>query len=185
MPLPPTITFRGVKRTTALETEILPRLLEVAQIVHQTGDRAANPDYDIALKTRAQLPEHLQARYAPREFIGTELGDLYAAASLVIGRAGAGTVADLAYLGLPSVLIPLPGAGGAEQHRNADLLGQIDAAVVIDQTDATSERLFGEITKLLADPDRRAAMSARARSISRDDAAARLADLILSRARRR
>lgn len=176
---------RGASAINQRITTILPQLLERAQIVHQTGDRAANPDYELALQTRAQLPGHLQSRYAPREFIGAELGDLYAAASLVIGRAGAGTVADLAYLGLPAILIPLPGAGGAEQHRNADLLGQINAAIVIDQNDASPERLLTEITCLLADRECLAAMSARARSISRDDAAARLADLILSRARRR
>jgi UDP-N-acetylglucosamine--N-acetylmuramyl-(pentapeptide) pyrophosphoryl-undecaprenol N-acetylglucosamine transferase len=163
---------------------MLPALLEHTQIVHQTGGREANPDYDIALETRGRLPEHLQKRYSPHEFIGPELGDVYSAASLVLGRAGAGTIADLAYLGLPAVLIPLPGSGGGEQHRNADLLGSIGAAVVIDETGVTTERLLSELTNLLGHQARLDEMSTRARSICREDAAAQLADLILAHARR-
>ena len=55
-------------------------------------------------------------------FVGPELPDLYALASLVVGRAGAGTVAELAALGKPALLIPLPGASADEQTRNASLL---------------------------------------------------------------
>lgn len=174
---------RGASAINQRINTILPSLLEKAQVVHQTGGRDANPDYDIALETRANLPEHLRARYSPHEFIGAELGDLFAATSLVVGRAGAGTVADLAYLGLPAILIPLPGSGGAEQHRNADLLGAVGAAVVIDQSEAPAERLLREITSLLENPARLEEMSRQARSICREDAASQLADLILAHAR--
>lgn len=174
---------RGASAINQRITSILPSLLEHAQIVHQTGDREANPDYDIALETRSNLPEHLQKRYSPHEFIGPELGDLYAATTLVVGRAGAGTIADLAYLGLPAILIPLPGSGGAEQHRNAELLGSVSAAVVIDQDYASTDRLLLEITRLLGNPVRLQEMSNQARSICREDAAIQLADLILAHAR--
>jgi UDP-N-acetylglucosamine--N-acetylmuramyl-(pentapeptide) pyrophosphoryl-undecaprenol N-acetylglucosamine transferase len=175
---------RGASAINQRIISLLPSLLERMQIVHQTGDRDANPDYDIAVQARAGLPEHLRSRYSPHEFIGSELGDLYAAATLVLGRAGAGTVADLAYLGLPAILIPLPGSGGGEQHRNADLLGAVGAAVVIDQSEATADRLLSEITALLADQPRLYDMSLRARSITRENAAAVLTDLILAHARR-
>ncbi|HEU0115695.1 MAG TPA: glycosyltransferase, partial [Thermomicrobiales bacterium] len=118
-------------------------------------------------------------------FIRDELPDLYAAASLVVGRAGAGTVAELAYVGLPSVLIPLPGAGGDEQTRNARVLANRGAAVLLSQAEATPERLRAVLLDLLDHPDRRAGMAAAARSVGRDDAADRLADLLMEVAHRR
>jgi UDP-N-acetylglucosamine--N-acetylmuramyl-(pentapeptide) pyrophosphoryl-undecaprenol N-acetylglucosamine transferase len=170
---------RGASAINQRITAILPDLLERTQIVHQTGDRAANPDYDTALAERARLPKHLQDRYAPREFIGPEISDLFAAVSLVIGRAGAGTIAEIAYLGLPAILIPLPGSGGGEQDRNADLLANCGGAIVLAQTEATAERLKNEILGLLSDRSRLTAMAAATRSIGREDAAIRLADLLL------
>ncbi|CAN5513683.1 undecaprenyldiphospho-muramoylpentapeptide beta-N-acetylglucosaminyltransferase [soil metagenome] len=122
---------RGASAINERVTSILPQLLDRANIVHQTGARSANPDYDRALQARSALPEHLQSRYAPREFVGPELSDLFAGAALVLGRSGAGTIAELAYLGLPAILIPLPLSGGGEQDRNAALLGEIGAAIVL------------------------------------------------------
>ena len=87
----------------------LPELLDFTQIVHQCGAASSNGDFPRLLDARATLPTELQARYVVREQIGDELPDLYAAASLVAGRAGAGTVAELDSLGKPSILIPLPG----------------------------------------------------------------------------
>jgi UDP-N-acetylglucosamine--N-acetylmuramyl-(pentapeptide) pyrophosphoryl-undecaprenol N-acetylglucosamine transferase len=184
--LPVLYVTGGARGASAINQHInsmLPALLEHAQIVHQTGGRDANPDYDIALDARSRLPEHLQKRYSPHEFIGPELGDLYAVTTLVLGRAGAGTIADLAYLGLPAILIPLPGSGGGEQHRNAELLGAVNAAVVIDQSNLTTERLYSELTDLLGNRARLDDMSKQARSICREDAAVQLADLILAHAR--
>jgi UDP-N-acetylglucosamine--N-acetylmuramyl-(pentapeptide) pyrophosphoryl-undecaprenol N-acetylglucosamine transferase len=104
---------------------------------------------------------------------------VYAAADLIISRAGAGTVAELAYLGKPSILIPLPGTGGDEQTKNAKILADAGAAVLIPQSEATPERLRQEILGLLGDPKRRQAMATAARSVARQDAAARLADALL------
>jgi UDP-N-acetylglucosamine--N-acetylmuramyl-(pentapeptide) pyrophosphoryl-undecaprenol N-acetylglucosamine transferase len=99
---------------------------------------------------------------------------------VVVGRAGAGTIAELAYVGLPAILIPLPGARGDEQARNAQVLGEAGAAIVIEQPDATPERLRTEILNLLGDSDRRTRMANAARSVARPDAAARLADELLA-----
>lgn len=158
---------------------LLPELLQHAQILHQAGASTSNADAVELEQRRREWPDDMQARYRVVEFVGEELADLYAAADLVIGRAGAGTVAELACLGMPSILIPLPGTGGDEQTRNARILADAGAAVVIPQIDATPERLRSEILRLLTDPERRAAMAAAARSVGRADAAARLADAIL------
>jgi UDP-N-acetylglucosamine--N-acetylmuramyl-(pentapeptide) pyrophosphoryl-undecaprenol N-acetylglucosamine transferase len=126
------------------------------------------------------LPASLQARYRPRAFVGPELPDLYALASLVVGRAGAGTVAELAALGKPSLLIPLPGTAADEQTRNARLLADAGAAVLLPETDLTPARLVAGIVDLLTDPDLLARMGQAARPFARPDAARRLADCLLS-----
>lgn len=176
---------RGASAINQIVLDILPKLLERACVVHQTGSRDANPDYERAVAAKARLPEQLRNRYSPHEFIGPELAGVYAMASLVIGRAGAGTIAELAYVGLPSILIPLPLSGGGEQERNANVLATAGAAVVIPQPSATPERILQEINQLLDRPGQLSEMARNARSISRENAAAALAELILENARRK
>ncbi|MBA2278542.1 MAG: UDP-N-acetylglucosamine--N-acetylmuramyl-(pentapeptide) pyrophosphoryl-undecaprenol N-acetylglucosamine transferase, partial [Chloroflexia bacterium] len=78
---------------------LLPDLLERCQVLHQTGPESANRDAVRLREMREEWPARLQQRYQVVEFIGAELSDVYAATSLVVGRAGAGTVSELAYLG--------------------------------------------------------------------------------------
>lgn len=107
----------------------------------------------------------------------------YLEASVAVSRAGAVTVAELAAAGLPSVLVPLPGAPGDHQTRNAMTMVEAGAAVVVPDAECTTDRLASELEGLLADPARLDAMSASARSVARPDAAARLADLVQEAAR--
>ena len=132
----------------------------------------------------SRLPPPLAARYQVLALVGEELADLYAAASLVVGRAGAGTVTELAALGLPAILVPLPGARGDEQTANARVLADAGAAVLLPETELTPERLVREVSHLLADPARLRTMAAHARALATPDAAERLVDLVLELARR-
>lgn len=184
--LPVVFVTGGARGASPINTRIealLPALLERTQIVHQTGPAVANDDAARLRQKRESWPEHLQKRYAVQEFLGPEIADLYAITDLVIGRAGAGTVSELAFLGMPAILLPLPGTWGDEQRKNARVLANADAAIVIEQTDATPERMRQEITAMLDDPMRRNAMGANAKRISRPDAAARLVDEILTLAK--
>lgn len=185
--LPVLFVTGGARGASAINERIeamLPRILEVVQIVHQTGAADANPDFARLTTLRASLSEDLRARYQIREMITQEMADIYAMADLVIGRAGAGTVAELAYLGLPSILIPLDGTGGDEQWKNARLLGNAEAAVVLAQKETSAETLESTLRALLNDSDRLATMAANARSLGRGDAAANVADQILDLAER-
>jgi UDP-N-acetylglucosamine--N-acetylmuramyl-(pentapeptide) pyrophosphoryl-undecaprenol N-acetylglucosamine transferase len=98
---------------------------------------------------------------------------------LVISRSGAGTVAELAAIGRPSILVPLPGSIDQDQFANAGVLSQAGGAIRIPQSDFTPDRLASEISALAAEPTRLAAMAAGARSVGRLDAAERLADLVV------
>jgi UDP-N-acetylglucosamine--N-acetylmuramyl-(pentapeptide) pyrophosphoryl-undecaprenol N-acetylglucosamine transferase len=171
---------RGASPINRRIAKLVPPILDHAQILHQTGPTSANTDAKELAALRDTLPETLRRRYQIVEFVREELPDVYAVADLVVGRAGAGTIAELAYVGKPAILIPLPGAGGDEQARNAKVLGDAGAAVVIRQADATPERLRHEILSLLGDSERRARMATAALEVARPDAAARLADALLA-----
>lgn len=158
---------------------ILEALLSHAQVFHQVGPATANPDFERLNRKKAAMPPELAARYHIVDFVRDELPDVYAMADLVVARSGAGTVSELGYLGLPSVLMPLPGTWGDEQRKNARILGNVEAAIVIDQPDATPERIRQEILSLIDDPGKRATMAIAARTTSRPDAAARLVDELL------
>jgi UDP-N-acetylglucosamine--N-acetylmuramyl-(pentapeptide) pyrophosphoryl-undecaprenol N-acetylglucosamine transferase len=170
---------RGASPLNDRVAGMLPDILRDAQIVHQTGPASANADAASLARRREELPRELQDRYKVVEFIRDVLPDVYAATDLVVGRAGAGTVAELAFVGLPAILVPLPGAGGDEQMRNAQALAGAGAAVVMPQHEATPDRLAGQIRDLVSDRPRLAQMAAAAKAVSRPDAAARLADALL------
>jgi UDP-N-acetylglucosamine--N-acetylmuramyl-(pentapeptide) pyrophosphoryl-undecaprenol N-acetylglucosamine transferase len=102
-----------------------------------------------------------------------------AANHLVISRSGAGTVAELAAIGRPSILVPLPGAIDQDQFANAGVLSQANGALRIVQKDFTPDRLAAEISALAAEPSRLSAMATAARAVGRLDAAERLADLVV------
>jgi UDP-N-acetylglucosamine--N-acetylmuramyl-(pentapeptide) pyrophosphoryl-undecaprenol N-acetylglucosamine transferase len=98
---------------------------------------------------------------------------------LIVSRSGAGTVAELAAIGRPSILVPLPGSIDQDQFANAGVLLKANGALRIAQADFTSDRLAAEISALAAEPAQLAAMAAGARTVGRLDAAERLADLVV------
>jgi undecaprenyldiphospho-muramoylpentapeptide beta-N-acetylglucosaminyltransferase len=107
---------------------------------------------------------------------------LYAAADLMVCRAGALTVAELSVVGVPSVLVPLPGAPGDHQSANAMALGDAGAAVVVHDEECTGERLATIVNELLADRDRLVAMGRAAVGLGRPRAAQDVAELVQAHA---
>lgn len=106
------------------------------------------------------------------------------AADLVVSRAGASTVFELAAVGVASVLVPLPIATEDHQTANAKALERVGAAVVVADRDLDADRLVREVDALLAEPGRLSEMAAAARGVGRPDAAERVADLLVRHARR-
>jgi UDP-N-acetylglucosamine--N-acetylmuramyl-(pentapeptide) pyrophosphoryl-undecaprenol N-acetylglucosamine transferase len=141
---------------------------------HVTGAR----DYDdcASALAAARRPEDRLAYNLVR--YEDHMEALYARAALAVCRAGAVTVAELAAAGVPSVLVPLPGAPGDHQTRNAQTMVEGGAAVLLADAECDPAGLDTVVAKLLADPTGREAMARAARSLARPDAAARLADLV-------
>lgn len=164
--------------------DALPRLLEGAQVIHQCGDNPATGDRAWLEARRAALPPARAARYTVVPFVSAELPGIYAAAGLVVARAGAGTVNECCQLGLPALYVPLPGTRGDEQTANARLVERVGGCAILPQASLTPERLADRIAGLLADPARLKDMGERARARAVPDAAVRLASVIAETADR-
>jgi UDP-N-acetylglucosamine--N-acetylmuramyl-(pentapeptide) pyrophosphoryl-undecaprenol N-acetylglucosamine transferase len=108
-----------------------------------------------------------------------DLPSRIAAAHLVVSRAGASTVSELAVIGRASLLVPFPHALDQDQAANAAALASSGGAVVVPQGEFTPERLASILRGALAAPEKLAAQATAAKSVGVPDAAERLADLVL------
>ncbi len=130
----------------------------------------------------------VQAAYAAaraRGWVAAHLGRMdwaYAVADVVIARAGASTIAELARCGLPACLIPYPYANG-HQRENARVVASIGAGVWLEESAASSTRLLGSLRALLTDAGRRVRMGAQMARLSTPDATTHLASAIVQLAR--
>lgn len=108
----------------------------------------------------------------------TDLPERIAASHLVIGRAGASTVAELAVLGRPAILVPLPGSLDHDQRANAQVMAKAGGAWVAEQATLSPQSFATELTELFLAPDRLAEAARAALSVGVPDAVERLADLV-------
>lgn len=169
---------QGSHRINRTVGAILPQLLELTQVIHQCGANPETRDLEWLEGLAQSLPANLRPRYRLQPYVGPELKDLYAAAWLVVGRAGAGTVNECCQLGLPALFIPLPGASGDEQAANAALVEAVGGALILPEPMLSPELLLETIRSLLADPDRLKLMGERGRALAVPDAAERIIGLI-------
>lgn len=140
-------------------------------------------------QARGEDETRVRAAYEKLGFVAEVapfFGDLpqrIALAHLVIARAGASTVSELAVIGRPSLLVPFPHALDQDQAANAALLAQTGAATVIPQTSFTPEALAQHIVQALDQPGLLEQRAAAAAAAGVHDAAERLADLVIRVAR--
>ena len=169
------LIFGGSQGSSALNhavVESLPQLSALSArpfFVHQAGTREEN------LVREAYREANLSAEV--HAFID-DMPAAFARADLVISRAGAGTLAELAAAGKAALLIPFPAATDQHQLENAKAFERTGAARVVEQANLTSARLAQELAGLLAAPERLVQMGEAARRLARLDAAERIADLI-------
>jgi UDP-N-acetylglucosamine--N-acetylmuramyl-(pentapeptide) pyrophosphoryl-undecaprenol N-acetylglucosamine transferase len=108
----------------------------------------------------------------------TDMPSEYAAADLVLARSGS-TIAELCAAGKPSVLVPLPTAADDHQRKNAEVLANAGAAVMLLQKDVTPETMERTLVDLLLDGEGRKKMSAAAKSLGKPGALERIAGMVL------
>ena len=139
------------------------------QVLHVCGPRHLD-EMTAALAARGADVEHY--RLLPYT---DDLAHAMAAADLVVGRAG-GSVAEIAALGRPAVLVPYPFAAADHQSKNAAWMAATGAAVVVADADLDGRRLGGLVRELLADKARLARMALASHEAGRPDATQRVAD---------
>jgi len=151
--------------------EALPKLMESVpsiHVIHQTGEK------DYAKAQEAYLRTMISAEVSP--FID-DMPGAFARADLLVCRSGASTVAEITAAGKPAIFIPLPTAADDHQTRNAAMLADANAALLLPQSDLTSDRLVDEISALLRDRPLRTRMSEATQRFAHPDAAAQIAAL--------
>jgi UDP-N-acetylglucosamine--N-acetylmuramyl-(pentapeptide) pyrophosphoryl-undecaprenol N-acetylglucosamine transferase len=163
----------GARAINQAMVEAMPLLAESGlslKLIHQTGQA----DYQTVKNAYAGL--NLVADVRP--FID-DMDRAYLAADLVVCRAGALTVSELAAVGLPAVFIPLPTAANNHQEFNARSLVDLGAAEMILQKDLTPKLLAQTISRLAQNRELLATMEQKAAQAARPDAAGRICDICL------
>ncbi len=147
-------------------------------IVHQAGPR------QLEATVAAYAASGADAALWSVEAFLTDMPVQYAAADLVLARAGS-TIAELCAAGKPSLLVPLATAADDHQRKNAEVLVEAGAAVMLLQRDVTAESLRSALVELLNDAPRRAIMGERARSLAKPRALEEIGAMVAGLAGRR
>jgi UDP-N-acetylglucosamine--N-acetylmuramyl-(pentapeptide) pyrophosphoryl-undecaprenol N-acetylglucosamine transferase len=174
---PALLVFGGSQGSRALNHIVCNSAAELLQcipnltIVHQTGPREFEDVCDFYTKHKVGVEAISFIDDMPQSF---------ADADVIVCRSGASTVAEIAAAGKCALFVPFPGAADDHQLRNAELLAQEDAALLIPESELSPERFVKEVTALLGDQARVAAMAGKARTLAHPDAAAHIAEMALS-----
>ena len=160
---------KGARSINQAVMASLPKLLEIAQVVHITGQL----DWDDLQQAGTSLTPNQRARYHAFPYLHEEMGAALAAADLAVMRAGASTLGELPLHGLPAVLVPYPHAW-RYQKLNADYLAQRGAAVILPD-ELLPQQLLRIVTALFQNRSKLRAMQIAMSSLSRPKAAQAIA----------
>jgi UDP-N-acetylglucosamine--N-acetylmuramyl-(pentapeptide) pyrophosphoryl-undecaprenol N-acetylglucosamine transferase len=170
---------QGAQRINTVIIELLVRLLPEFQFVHQVGAVNLAPIQGLMRETFRNFPDiadyHLLGFLDPRQMVAA-----YAAADLVVCRAGGTTLAEVSAAGRPSLLIPLHEAANNHQWENAYLYREAGAAVVVDETNLSAPLIEATIRKLFQRPQQLQLMASRARDLGRPSATEDIAETIVA-----
>ena len=163
---------QGARSINVATTGARDRLLAAGvNVLHVLGPRNMSDEF------AESVDADTGARYLPVAYVES-MEDAYAAADLMLGRAGAATVMETAIVGLPVVFVPLP-HGNGEQAKNAAFLVEGGAGRMIMDEELDADRLVSEVVPLLLDPDAVTTMSDACHGLVSADAAGELARAVL------
>jgi UDP-N-acetylglucosamine--N-acetylmuramyl-(pentapeptide) pyrophosphoryl-undecaprenol N-acetylglucosamine transferase len=177
-PLLPTILViggsQGAIGLNDLTLRLTADLTKRGQILHLTG----RLDFARLAEYRSKLPPAQAGRYVLYPFI-EEIWEAMATADIVVSRAGANVLFELAFLAKPTILVPLPSAANDHQRKNALYFQKRGAVLVAEQDETQSKKLYGMIIRLLREDIEREKLSHRIEELAVPDAAERVANVIL------
>ena len=167
------LIFGGSQGAAAINRNViammpqLQKMKDKLHVLHQTGDR------EVEIVKQAYEQFGLDAQVTP--FI-VNMADAYAAADLIICRAGATSLAEITAAGRAAILIPYPWAANDHQTKNAEVLASAGAAVMINENELTGQKLFGVIEDLLANTQKLSQMEEASLKLGNIKAAATIVD---------
>jgi UDP-N-acetylglucosamine--N-acetylmuramyl-(pentapeptide) pyrophosphoryl-undecaprenol N-acetylglucosamine transferase len=179
---------QGARHLNQVVTAALPYLLPVCQVLHVSGQLTYE---ETRAQAQAQLANDptggkLARRYQLHAYLDEPMPAALAASDVVLCRSGAATLAELAALGKPSLLVPLPpGFTGSPQLVNAEMFMKQGAAAMVLDKDLDTQALRNLLLPLLNEPRRLSAMGDAARAFAHPNAAYELADAVATLAQRR
>ena len=169
----------GAKTINENLLDALPELLKKYQIIHQTGKKLFDETKDLS-KVILEKSE-FKERYKPFPYLNTLAMRMSAGASdLVVSRAGANSISEIAIWGKPSIIIPIPEDVSNDQRRNAFAYARAGACVVIEQVNLTPQLFIAEVDKLMSDKEKMEKLSVKAEAFAKKDASYKIADEILN-----
>ncbi len=169
---------QGAQRINDILLTILPEILRNFEIIHQTGQRNFEQ-----VKNEAEIivTKDFKKYYHPFPFLNEEeLPHAYQAADLIISRAGAGSIFEIAAIGKPAILVPLPEAAQNHQVKNAYVFAENGAALVIEEANFTPHFILERIKHLFSQPEKLKEMAERTKEFSRPEAAKIIAEYIVT-----
>jgi UDP-N-acetylglucosamine--N-acetylmuramyl-(pentapeptide) pyrophosphoryl-undecaprenol N-acetylglucosamine transferase len=155
---------------------ILPDLLHKYQIIHQTGEK----NYEEVAHKAGELgikPGH--GGYYPMAFYGSELADILAVSDLVITRAGATTLSEIAATGKAAIVIPLDSSANNHQRMNAYSLAKNGSCLVMEENNLGEHMMLEKIEEIMTNDELRAKMSRNIQVFYHPDAADKIAEGVL------
>ena len=168
----------GSQRINEAVVASLPELVAFANVIHQTGEKNFAEVESVAKVALAGSP-HAE-RYHPFNYLSeTSLQRSAAVASVIVSRAGAGTIAEIGLWKRPAIIIPIPESVSHDQRSNAYAYARTGAAVVLEEENLTPHLLVSETQRITNSPSIMEQMSAAAQGFTDPDAARILAEAIL------
>lgn len=162
---------QGAKMMNQVIWEILPELLDLVEIIHIVGKN----NIDEARNVSRSLESYQDRLYHYAGFLDSEMKHAYAAADLVVSRAGASSIMDICLTHKPSFLVPITVDAG-QQRSNAYEMAKIGASIVLEEPNFTPHIVLEKINELLQQPDIMKSMSEQTVQFATPDAAARIAE---------
>ncbi len=156
----------------------LPELLKKYQVIHQTG--SGNFEYVLQTTSVTLEKNEFRKRYKPLAYLDDlSMRNAAGVASIIISRAGASAISEIAAWGIPSVLIPISESNGDHQRQNAFSYSRSGATTVIEESNLSAHILISEIERIIETPERYESMRKAALSFAKTDAADKIARVLI------
>jgi UDP-N-acetylglucosamine--N-acetylmuramyl-(pentapeptide) pyrophosphoryl-undecaprenol N-acetylglucosamine transferase len=168
---------QGSKRINNIVLENLKDLLEISQIIHQTGELNFNEVQKISNAILLETP--FDNRYEVVPYLTDDLRSVFDACDLVIGRAGSATIFEIAAFGKASILIPLKESANDHQKENAYAFAQNGASIILEEDNLFSQIFMNEIKKIILNENIRIKMENSAKQFFMPDATDKISEGIL------